>query len=255
MTPSPPVLREELEGGVVRIILNRPQRRNAIDAELRARLHDALAGTLADDMTRAVVLSGSDGVFCGGGDLASMDGLDPVAGHRRMVEGPRLLRLVAGARKPIVAAVEGWAVGAGAGLAAAGDTVVAGRSARFGFPFVRLGLVPDYGLALTLPLRVGAARARQILLYGRVVPADEALAAGLADEVVDDDAVIGVAVERAGELAALAPFAMAGAKQLLASASLERTLETEAALQALCFLTEESAEGRAAFREKRPPRF
>lgn len=252
---EPAVLREDPADGVVRVVLNRPAKRNALGPQLRAELYDALATALADEKTRAVILTGAGGVFSAGGDIDSMDGLDAVSAHRRISEAHGIVRLLAGARKPVVAAVEGWAAGAGAGLAVLADTVVAGRSARFLFPFLRVGLVPDVGLAATLALRVGAARARQMLFYGRPVEAEEALATGLVDEVVDDDAVGEVALERAGALAAMAPFALGGTKQLLEVAGLERILELEAGLQPLCLLSEESAEARAAFREKRQPRF
>ncbi len=242
---------------VARLSLNRPDRRNAIDRDLRHALHDAFGAVLADAEVRAVVVTGAGGAFSAGGDVASMTGLDPVSGRARMSDGHRLVRLVANAEKPIVAAVEGWAVGGGAGLALLCDTIVAGRSARFGFPFFKVGLVPDYALATTLERRVGAGRARPWLLYARNVSSEEALAAGLVDERVEDGDVQRVALERATELAAQPPHAMALAKRLLAHppAPLEATLEQELLSQTLCFLSSEAAEGRAAFLEKRSPQF
>jgi 2-(1,2-epoxy-1,2-dihydrophenyl)acetyl-CoA isomerase len=148
-------------------------------------------------------------------------------------------------------------MGAGAGLALLCDTIVAGRSSRFGFPFFRVGLVPDYALASTLERRVGAGRARQWLLYARTVASDEALAAGLVDDRVEDGAVQEVALQRARELAAQPPQAMALAKRMLAHMPmpLELALEMELMAQSLCFVSGETAEGRAAFLEKRAPRF
>jgi 2-(1,2-epoxy-1,2-dihydrophenyl)acetyl-CoA isomerase len=132
------------------------------------------------------------------------------------------------------------------------DTIVAGRSARFGFPFTKIGLVPDYGLAETLAWRIGPSRARQVLLRAQWVDAPEALACGLADEVVDDDDVQARALEVAAELAGVSPFGLRATKHLL-SPSLDELLAREAALQALCLTTDESARARASLRERATP--
>jgi 2-(1,2-epoxy-1,2-dihydrophenyl)acetyl-CoA isomerase len=242
---------------IARLTLNRPDRRNAIDRDLRHGLIAALGAALDDSEVRAIVLAGAGGVFCAGGDVTSMTGLDTASGRARMRDGHRLVRLIAAAEKPLVAAVEGWAMGAGAGLALLCDTIVADPSAKFGFPFFRVGLVPDYALAATLERRVGAGRARQWLLYARTVGCDEALAAGLVDERAEDGAVQDLALERARELAAQPPQAMALAKRMLAHMPqpLELALELELMAQSLCFVSGETAEGRAAFLEKRSPSF
>ena len=132
-----------------------------------------------------------------------------------------------------------------------------GDGATIGFPFFRVGLVPDYGIMFSLPRRVGAARARQILLYARMVKGKDAYDVGLADELVDDDEVEARAVVCAQELAAMPPHAFAIAKRQLGlwPTSLEGALEMEAMAQAACFSTSEFAEGRAAFRDKRAPNF
>jgi enoyl-CoA hydratase/carnithine racemase len=248
---TPPVVREALGGGVTALFLSRPARRNVIDGVFRLSLYEELQHALADDATRAIVIAGHGGVFCGGGDLDAMVGVDAVAAHRRMDEAHRVVRALITARKPIVAAVDGWAVGGGAGLALACDTVLAARGARFSFPFTGLGLVPDWGLAMTLPQRVGAARARQILLYDAVIEAAEAEQLGLIDEAVDANDLLEAAARRGRELAAKAPFSLAGVKQLLTDGQLDRLLAEEAALQALCLVGDEAAARRAAFLEKR----
>ncbi len=242
---------------VARLAINRPEARNAMNAELRAALFDALDTALADSAIRAVILTGSERAFSAGGDIGTMAGLDSISGRARLRGGHKLVRLLANAEKPVIAAVHGWAMGAGAGLAVVCDTLIMGRSARIGFPFFRLGVAPDYGLAATLAQRVGFSRARQLLLYARQVPAEEALAIGLADEVVDDAAVADAALARADELAAQPAFALALTKRLFAQqpASLEALLELEALTQALCFQTSEFEEGYKAFMEKRTPRF
>jgi 2-(1,2-epoxy-1,2-dihydrophenyl)acetyl-CoA isomerase len=169
----------------------------------------------------------------------------------------RIVRQLAGSEKPVVAAIEGFAVGAGAGLAILADTVVAAEGATLGFPFFRVGLVPDYGLLFTLSRRIGEAKARQYLLYAKMVEAKEAVAVGLADELAPRGGAEALARERAKALAAMPPYAFAAAKRQLwlAPQSLEAALEAEALAQAACFTTADFAEGRAAFRDKRPPSF
>ncbi len=243
--------------GIARIGLNRPEKRNALDPELRLALIDGIEAVLEDSSVRAVILTGNGGHFCAGGDIASMEGLDAAAGRARMKSNHRMVRLIADAEKPVVAAIEGYAVGAGAGIALLADTVVIADTGAIGFPFFKVGLIPDYAILHTLPRRVGAARARQILLYARMLRGADAVDAGLADELAPEGGTEAVALERARELASMPALAFALAKQQigLAPASLEAALEMEAIGQAANFTTADFAEGRAAFREKRAPDF
>lgn len=254
---APPVTVDRPESGIVRIGLDRPEKRNALDPAMRLALIDALAAAFDDPAVRAVVLAGNGGHFCAGGDLASMEGLDTPGGRRRMKSNHRLVRLVAEAEKPVVAAVEGYAVGAGAGLALLADTVVLAETGAVGFPFFKVGLVPDYGILFSLPRRVGAARARQILLYARMLRGRDALDAGLADDLAPEGGAEALAVERARALAAMPSFAFSLCKRQLglAPVSLDAALELEALAQASCFSTADFAEGRAAFVEKRAADF
>lgn len=242
---------------IVRIALNRPDKRNALNPALRLALIDALAAALDDPACAAIVLTGAGGHFCAGGDIDSMAGMTVQDSRARMKSNHKLVAMVANAEKPVVAAVEGYAVGAGAGLALLADTIVLGESGSIGFPFFKIGLIPDYGILWSLPRRVGAARARQILLYARMLKGKAALDAGLADEVVADGTAADRAVALALELAAMPPHAFALAKRQLAlqPESLDAALEMEAIGQALSQQTGEFAEGRTAFLEKRPPRF
>jgi enoyl-CoA hydratase/carnithine racemase len=243
--------------GIARVALNRPDKRNSLNEELRTALIETLGELLGDPAVQALVLTGEGGTFCAGGDIDTMAGLDAPAGRTRMKNNHRIVRLLAQAEKPVVAAVEGFAVGAGAGLALLADTVVAAEGSTIGFPFFRVGLVPDYGLLFTVARRVGDARARQLMLYARMVAAKDAVAMGLADEFSSKGAAEALARERAAALAAMPPYAFAAAKRQLwlAPQSLEAALEAEALAQAACFTTSEFAEGRAAFRDKRPPNF
>jgi 2-(1,2-epoxy-1,2-dihydrophenyl)acetyl-CoA isomerase len=252
------VLRDEPRDRVARLTLNRPERRNAINPQLREALRDGLADALADPGVRAILIAGAGGTFCAGGDLARADSRnDSAAGRGRMIENHRLVRLLWHAEKPLVAAVQGWAVGAGAGLALLCDAIVAGRSACFAFSFLRVGLVPDYGLSLTLPRRVGHSRAADLLLGAGQVSAEDGAQIGLVDIAVEDDAVEEAALDRASRLARQPPMAYALTKRMLVASpsSLDATLDAEATSQALCFLGAEHDEGKRAFLEKREPSF
>lgn len=258
MSAEKPVLTiDRPEEGIARIGLNRPEKRNALDPELRLALIAGIESVLEDSSIRAVILAGNGGHFCAGGDIASMEGLDAAAGRARMKSNHRMVRLIAEAEKPVVAAVEGYAVGAGAGIALLADTVVLAETGAIGFPFFKVGLIPDYAILHTLPRRVGAAKARQILLYARMLRGADAVEARLADELTPEGGAEAVALERARELAAMPALAFALAKQQigLAPVSLEAALEMEALGQASNFTTADFAEGRAAFREKRAPDF
>jgi len=243
--------------GIRRFTLDRPERRNAMSLELRAELLEAVEAALADEQIRAMVVTGAGGHFSAGGDITSMGGHDELSGRARLRRSHRLLRLLVEAEKPLVAAIEGYAMGAGAGLALCADTIVAGQGAIIGFPFFRIGLVPDFGIFYTLPRRVGLGPARQILLYARSLPAPEARAVGLVDEVVADAEVQETALVRAQELAAQPLHAFRLAKAVLNRfpQDLESALEAETMAQTLCMMSADHQEGAKAFLEKRKPRF
>ncbi len=251
------ILADQPGPGISRFMLSRPEARNALAPDMIVGLSAALEGALSDDKVRVIILTGDGGNFCAGGDITTMEGLIASEGLARMKRSHRLVRTLVEAYKPVIAAVEGYAVGAGAGLVMAADTVVMGKSARLVFPFLRLGLVPDYGLMYTLRRRIGDGAARQVLLYAARLEAEEARRRGLADHVVPDGDVQDKALSLAEELAAKAPVAMRMTKRMLAnlSASLETVLEMEALSQSIAFSGSELPEGLAAFREKREPEF
>lgn len=242
------------DGATVTLTLNRPERRNALTVAMRHRLADALEEIEGDRTVRAVILTGAGEHFCSGGDLAGMAVETLAEGRERMRQAHRLIRLMVGSRVPVIAAVEGWCAGAGISLACAADHVVAGEGARFVASFGKVGLLPDLGLLHTLPARIGQARAREVLLFGEVVEAPRALAIGLVDRLVAEGGALAAARERAALLAAQAPLSLALTKAAL-SAGLEAALGREQDLQAALYLTPDHREGKAAFLEKRPPRF
>ncbi|MDL4770656.1 MULTISPECIES: enoyl-CoA hydratase/isomerase family protein [Thermomonosporaceae] len=245
-------------GGAVRVLtIDRPEARNAIDMATRVQLLDRLREAVDAPAVRAIVLTGAGGTFSAGGDVRTMDGAGADEVRSRLRPVHEAVRLIAECGKPVVAAVEGAAAGLGVSLAAVCDHVVAAEDARFVAAFGRIGLVADGGLLWTLPRRVGMGRAREMLLFGRTVPAARAYEIGLADALAPPGAALDVALERAAEAAALAPLSIAAAKRVLSRGGhgLEGLLEAEREEQAVLFGTADFAEGRAAFAERRTPRF
>lgn len=242
--------------GVARLLIDRPDARNAVDNVTRAALLDAIATVRADAAVRALVIGGRGGVFCSGGDLPSLIGLEYDAAFARLRSGHAIVASLWEFPKPVVAAVERFAVGAGAGLALLADHIVVGPSSSFVFPFLKLGLVPDWGLTGSLPHRVGRTRAARLLAESATVAASEAIALELADDLVADEDVMAHAVKIARSQADLPPGAFACLKALLRGEA-ERALSlfAEAQAQARCLASDEFVEGYAAFREKRSPRF
>jgi 2-(1,2-epoxy-1,2-dihydrophenyl)acetyl-CoA isomerase len=251
------VISETAAPGIARIAIDRPDKRNAVSPEARNALIEAVSAALRDDSVHAIVLGSQGGHFCAGGDIDSMVDLDVATARTRMKDNHRLVRTLAEAEKPVIAAIEGFAVGAGAGIALLADSIVLAEGGSIGFPFFRVGLTPDYGILFTLPRRVGAAKARQILLAAKTIEGREAVDIGLADELVPDGGAEARGVALARELAGMPPHAFALTKRHLAMEpqTLEAALEMEAMSQSLAFVGSELTEGRAAFAEKRKPKF
>ena len=248
------MLDETRDGATAILTLDYPERRNALAMPMRERLAAAFDRIEADAAVRAVVVTGRGGTFCAGGDVSGMDAATLAAGRERFRTTHRLVRLVAHCGKPVIAAVEGWCVGAGLSLACLCDTVVAAEDARFMAGFGKLGLVADLGLLHTLPLRVGQGRARQVLLYGEAVGTREAERMGLVDRLVQPGRALDAALALARTLHEAAPLPIALTKQFLAQ-GLDAALDWEREAQSALFQTADHAEGKAAFLAKRPPRF
>lgn len=248
------MLTEHRDGATAVLTLNYPERRNALAIPMRRALVEALERIEADPSLRAIVITGAGGTFCAGGDISGMAVADLAAGRERFRLAHQLVRLMIKGSKPIVAAVEGWCVGAGLSLAMCCDTVIAARDARFAAGFGKIGLIADLGLLHTLPARIGQGRARQVFLYGEPMDAARAEQIGLADGLVEPGDTLNAAIARAKQFAEAAPLPVALTRQWLA-AGLDAALDWERDAQASLFLTADHAEGKAAFLQKRPPRF
>lgn len=240
------------------VTLNRPDKRNAIDIELRIALAAAIEAADADGSVRAIVLTGAGSAFSSGGDIASMRRMPAAQAIERARLAQRVIAAIWTTPKPVLAAVEGPAFGAGTALAAACDRVVAARNARFATTFTAVGLAGDMGCYVSLPARVGTARARQMLLMPSPISAPEAFDMGLVDALAEPGAALDVALGDAARLAAGPAEAYAVIKSLLAEAPTLRPLEVlerEAGHQARLFDSNDFDEGIAAFRDKRRPVF
>ncbi len=248
---------ERHDHGIVRVVMKHEAARNAMGEDLRGALLTEFSALLTEAKTRVIIITSALKDFSVGGDLSKMDELaDPKFGRRRMTSAHKLGRLLLSADKPMIAELRGYAMGAGAGLALACDTIVMGEGASIGFPFLKVGLTPDFGIAYTLPQRIGFARARQAILYAKTFKAQEALEIGLADDMTADDAVAALAMERAREIAGFPSFAISLTKRMMERAiDPTAVLDFEATAQPLCFASEDFREGLAAFREKRKPNF
>jgi enoyl-CoA hydratase/carnithine racemase len=240
-----------IDAAVARVTLNRPDKRNAINDEMRAELTDAFARFDADTAVRVAVVTGAGPAFCAGGDLSAvMTPPDPT--RVRIVEP--LDRFA----KPVIAAINGLAYGGGLELALACDIRVAAATARFALPEVRIGSMPGSGGTQRLPAVVGPTLAAQMILSGEPIDAARALAAGLVSEVCEPEELLEIAMARAATIARNAPLAVIAAKRALRAAGgmhdVER-LDFERKLFNELALTEDRNEGRLAFREKRAPVF
>jgi 2-(1,2-epoxy-1,2-dihydrophenyl)acetyl-CoA isomerase len=258
MTQSPILLHRD--GAVARITLNRPDRLNALTLGMLGELSAALSDLDHDDDIRAIVLTGAGRGFCAGQDLTDHEAVDDTRAIRSVVErhyNP-VIRQLRGLTQPVIAAVNGIAAGAGCSLALACDIVIAAASAKFTNAFVNIGLVPDAGGSYFLPRAIGQARALGMTLLGEPIEAKVAADWGLIWKTVEDAAFpaeVDALARRLAEMPTAAIGLIKHAINVSGHHSLEQQLAVEAELQATAAETEDYLEGRAAFLEKRKPRF
>ena len=256
MTATDVLLVEHPSDDIVVLRLNRPQVRNALNLDLRIRLADEIARCGADSKTRCVVITGSDTVFAAGADITEMANAGPVEVMARNVQ--QYYSAVMDCPKPVIAAVEGFALGGGFELALCADIIVAGDGAKLAFPEVKLGILAGGGGTQKLARLVGRQRAMLLLMTGRMFSAAEALAMGVVGEVVPAGQALTRTLELAREIAAMPPISIAQIKEIV-NAGLNAPLETALMLERkafqLQFATRDQKEGMKAFLEKRKPTY
>ena len=251
------------DGPVAVVRLNNPARLNALSAVMTAELMQILQALAADESCRAIVLTGEGRGFSSGADLTTLQ--EPyLLGERPQLSGflkegyNRLIPLLAETPKPVIAAINGVAAGAGVSLALACDLRIAGDAASFSMAFVRIGLIPDAGSCYLLPRAVGMARALELALLSEKVDARQAVDLGLVNRVVPAERLMEEAMAMARKLADLPTTAIALTKLMFQQAgrlSLQETMDREAEVQDQAAATDDHIEGVLAFLEKRPPTF
>lgn len=250
------VVLERPEDGIAVLRLNRPEARNALSQAVRQQLAAQFSALTLDASVRVIVLTGGDKVFAAGADIRAMADSGPI--DILLLNNQRMWQAISSCPKPVVAAVNGYALGGGCELAMHADIIVAGEGALFGQPEVKVGIIPGAGGTQRLTRAVGKFKAFKMLLTGQAVSARDACDMGLASEVVADDQVQARALELAREIAALPPLAVAQIKEVLLAgqdASLETALMLERKAFQLLFASEDKKEGMQAFLEKRRPEF
>lgn len=255
------VLVERRDEGIAVVTLARPEARNALTLAMAGRLRDTLREVGADPACRVIVLAAQGNAFCAGLDLKAHPGMDGAVawmGLQEVFSG--LIETVRGLSQPVIAAVPGAAVGAGFGLALAADVRFCTPATRFLVGAVKVGLsAGECGISYHLPRLVGAGRAFEIMLTGRPVTGEEAVAIGLASEMVEPFAVLGRALDCARMIAENSPYSVKHTKQVmwanLHAPSLAAAVELENHVQVVALMTDDFREAATAFAEKRPPRF
>ncbi len=249
-------IKTETEGQIAIVSLNRPQVLNALNHELMSELADALEGFDRDESIRVIILTGSERAFAAGADIKEMadEGAVSILLKDRLATWDRV-RFI---KKPIIAAVSGFALGGGCELAMTCDMIVASESAQFGQPEINIGVIPGAGGTQRLTLAVGKAKAMELILTGRPFTAHEALSMGLINKVVPTEMLMDEVKTLAAEIAKKSPLAVRTAKESILKAyemTLTEGLNFERKNFYMLFASEDQKEGMKAFMEKRPATF
>jgi len=256
MTDYNDIIVSKPEDGLLLIELNRPQQFNALRGQLLDELTAALASAENDDAVRAVVITGNDRAFAAGADISELNAHDRVS----ILHDTRMLKWDAFRLfpKPLIAAVNGYALGGGCELAMVCDIIVAGSDAKFGQPEINLGIIPGAGGTQRLSRAVGKSLAMKLVLTGEMIDAETALRAGLVSDVVPPELTLRKAFDIARMIASKAPIAVRAAKASVLKSydtSMEAGLDFERQAIQLLFATDDKDEGTSAFLEKRKPDF
>jgi enoyl-CoA hydratase/carnithine racemase len=249
----------ELKEGVAFVTVNRPEKLNTLNQQVMSDLADCFRHLVKDDNVHAVIVTGAgEKVFVAGADIAELAAQTTVEGKEFSRRGQDTLNLIENLAKPVIAAVNGWALGGGCELAMACTLRIAAENARFGQPEVKLGLMPGYAGTQRLPRLVGKGKALEMLLTGDPIDAAEAFRIGLVNQVVPQAELLSAAERLARKIMMNAPLAVKSVIEAV-NHGLEipeaAGQKLEASLFSLCCTTDDMKEGTRAFLEKRPPKF
>jgi enoyl-CoA hydratase len=253
-----PTILNERDGRVAVLTVNRPDKLNALNDQVRDEMLAALAAIETDDAVGAVVITGAgEKSFIAGADISEFAGRSPFD-QRHAMRSPRIFDVMSSFPKPVLAMINGFCLGGGCELALSCDLRVASDKARFGQPEIKLGLIPGGGGTQRLPRLVGVGHALRMILTGDMVAADEALRIGLVEMVVPHDELRAKTLELAHKIAAFSPLTVRVAKEAVRASHklpIEDGVAYERDLFCLCFSTQDKEEGVRAFLEKRPPQW
>ena len=247
----------EKTAGVSVITMNRPERKNALNASLRRELFQTLQQIESDKNIRAVVITGTGDAFVAGADIQAMKQYSVNDAVESSKEGSRIFSYLEAMKIPVIAAINGWALGGGLELALACDFRVCSDTAQFGQPEVKLGILPGYGATIRLPRIIGLAKAKEMIFFGRIITAREAESLGLVSCVTSPSNLMEKTLEMASKLAQ-GPASIALAKKAIHSAldlSLNEAMEMSSTLYGEAYNTNDTKEGITAYIQKRKPLF
>ncbi len=250
------VLMEEAARGVFLVTINRPDRRNALNFEIKSRLAEILEALDQDPAVRVIVLTGANKCFVAGTDLGEMASMTPTD-HTILVTD-RVFTVMRRCSKPLIAAVEGFALGGGCEIALACDMIVAGEGAKFALPEIRVGVMPGAGGTQRLLRTIGKYLTMRMVLTGEHIGAREAFSMGFLSLVTNDGSALQGALDLAGKIVAMPPLAIKAIKEVMqigGDASLETALLLERKAFQVLFDSQDQSEGMRAFLEKRAPEF
>jgi len=245
----------EREKDIVTIILNRPQVKNILDTTMLNEIGNHLARFENDEKTRVLIITGTDD-FCAGADIKELMEKHPAEAEAFSRLGHKVFNRIENMGQPVIAAVNGYALGGGCELALSCDIRIAAQSAKFGQPEINIGLIPGFGGTQRLPVLAGIGRAKELIMTGRIIDAREAEAIGLVNKVVKDEELLEKAKEMAQALAQKSPLNLRIVKDLInKNHDIKKALEMEIMDFSQCFASEDHLEGIKAFLEKRKPEF
>jgi len=249
----------EITEGIARITVNRPESLNALTSQLLLDLECALYEIEQDSSVQVVIITGAgEKAFVAGADIKEMADMTSYEGHQFALQGQRVMLFIEKMTKPVIAQVNGYALGGGLELALACDVIYAAENARLGFPEVTLGIIPGFGGTQNLARLIGPNRAKELVLSGRIIPAEKALAWGIVNEICQQAELAGRVLELAREIARNGALAVGYAKSALVNGpnmGKEDGFRYEASLFGVLFGTEDQKEGMGAFVEKRKAAF
>lgn len=251
-------LKYEVKNGIAYIVINRPQLMNALSVEVLDELMAAFDAADKDPEAKIVILTGEGRAFAAGADISQMLELTGIEGQEMMKHGARVMNFIESIRKPVIAAVNGFALGGGCELAMACDIRIASEKARFGLPEVNLGVIPGFGGTQRLPRLIGKGMGKYLIMTGEYINADEAYRLGLVEKVVAPEALMSACEAIAGKIMKKAPIAIKTAKSVINNGimlDLAAGVALEGEACGIPFSSEDRIEGMTAFLEKREARF